>query len=172
MCELPEEASGAEDMVFFSSASPSLAPCFHAQCGRAQLVDEPVSCLCSPRALLPLLLQSSFSSRSLCQTTQLSFRLSLRLLVPLPGCMPPSALACVTLSQSTFSFLPHHVFMCFLSQVHLDDGATKLFSSKSSLLSASSLEHLKLPVTTWFVCFADLSKLIKIFLHLQDIFIL
>lgn len=100
VCEPPEEASGAEDMVFVSSACPSLAPCLHAQCGGAQLVDEPVSSV-QPPGLLPLL-QSSFSPRSLCQTTQLFFRLSLRLLVPLPRCMPPSALTCVTLSQSTF----------------------------------------------------------------------
>lgn len=73
--------------IFFSRACSSLAPGFHAHCGGGQLVDEPVSSVCSAPMLY---FRFSFSPHSLCQTTLLFFTLSLRLWVPVHRCMPPS----------------------------------------------------------------------------------
>lgn len=63
----------------------TLLPC---SLWRGQLVDEPVSSVCSAPMLC---FRFSFSPHSLCQTTLLFFMLSLRLWVPVHRCMPPSA---------------------------------------------------------------------------------
>lgn len=152
--------------ICFSSACSSLAPCFRAltvegpACGRASVL-----CVFSPHALLPLLLQSSFALPDHSAVLHAQSE-ALGACPQMHAPQPPSPLACVTLSQSTFSFLPHPVFMCFLSQTHLDDGATKLFTSKSSLISASSLAQARnypCPHCGVLLIFQNLLKLFFIF---------
>lgn len=130
-------------------------------------------CQCPLCELAPCFASASPSVLIRSARPYLFFMLSLRLCsLSTDACppQPPSPLACVTpFLRALFLSLPHPVFKgVSSSQTHLDDGATKLFTSKSSLISAfwrclqTTHAHI--------VCFADLSKLIKIVFIFRHIY--